>query len=663
MDAWRTWGDSEAVRVLEAMGDGVLVVDEEEICRFANSALLSYLDIPWEMGQAVPLARFLERVPALRLSWEERLRRVRKEQGPLRGEDAFCRGIQPFCCETLFSPVPNNGVPCVVVVCRDTSDRWRESEALRAARDAAEEAVRRKGRFLAHMSHEIRTPMHAVLGLSELLLDTPLSTEQGEFVRIMHESSESLLTLLNDVLDYSKLEAERLVLEHRPFCIRRVVDAAVSLVAQEARRKGLVLGVRVDERVPECVEGDAVRLRQILVNLLGNAVKFTSQGEVRLEVAFDAEQTPPRLWASVRDTGIGIPADRLGELFESFHQLDVSMPRRYGGTGLGLAISRRLVELLGGSLSVESSGAGQGSTFRFFVAAPPASSEREEDMSSEAYGPFDRTLGERHPLKILLVDDDVVNRKVGGHMLRHLGYVPDAVFSGEDALRTLRERAYDVILMDVQMPGMGGVEAVRRLATMGFPLGRPRVVAMTAQWSPQMRQWCREAGVDDFLRKPVRGRELREVLLRCAAARESFSAPDLQGQTETPARDERDGIPFSLVDTQVLGRLLVDLGEGALEDLRDVVRAYLRHSPDVLAGMKEAASQGDRDRLERGAHTLKSTSDALGALRFASLCRELEAACQSALPSDVSERVERLCRIFDGTALALQEAMETLAHR
>ena len=446
-------------------------------------------------------------------------------------------------------------IPCRGAVDQggDRLDAWRtwgDSEAVRAARDAAEEEVRRKGRFLAHMSHEIRTPMHAVLGLSELLLDTPLSTEQGEFVRIMHESSESLLTLLNDVLDYSKLEAERLVLEHRPFCIRRVVDAAVSLVAQEARRKGLVLGVRVDERVPECVEGDAVRLRQILVNLLGNAVKFTSQGEVRLEVAFDAEQTPPRLWASVRDTGIGIPADRLGELFESFHQLDVSMPRRYGGTGLGLAISRRLVELLGGSLSVESSGAGQGSTFRFFVAAPPASSEREEDMSSEAYGPFDRTLGERHPLKILLVDDDVVNRKVGGHMLRHLGYVPDAVFSGEDALRTLRERAYDVILMDVQMPGMGGVEAVRRLATMGFPLGRPRVVAMTAQWSPQMRQWCREAGVDDFLRKPVRGRELREVLLRCAAARESFSAPDLQGQTETPARDERDGIPFSLVDTR-----------------------------------------------------------------------------------------------------------------
>lgn len=385
------------------------------------------------------------------------------------------------------------------------------AEALELERAAAEAASAAKSRFLAVMSHEMRTPLNAIVGMTTLLADSALDDEQRRFVDTARTSSDALLDLINDVLDFSKIDTGHIELASADFDLRACVTGSLELLRPRAEAQGLAFGARVADGVPRWVVGDAARLRQVLVNLLGNAIKFTPAGEVRVEVDAEAADEGAdegadavRIRFAVSDTGIGIPLAEQGAIFEAFSQVDASTTRRFGGSGLGLAISRRLVRLMGGDLTV-SSAPGEGATFSFEVTLPPGRAPARSDAPSAADVP---------PLRMLLAEDNPVNQRVGQRLVQMLGLDADLASDGQRVLAAFEATDYDVVLMDVRMPEMDGLEATRRLRA-SLPADRqPRVIALTANATREDEAACFAAGMDAFLSKPLRIDALRQLLKR-----------------------------------------------------------------------------------------------------------------------------------------------------
>ncbi|HSB61481.1 MAG TPA: PAS domain S-box protein, partial [Vicinamibacteria bacterium] len=512
-------------------------------------------------------------------------------------------------------------------VARDITERKRAEIDLAIAKEAAEAASRAKSSFLASVSHEIRTPLNAILGAAELLGESPLSEDQRKLVALFRHAGEDLLVLINDLLDLSKIEAESLELERIPFDLGDLVGRVLDLMRLRARQKGLAIEGLVSPAAPAWLVGDPTRLRQVLVNLLGNAVKFTEAGRVGLRVEAEddgGDQGASVLRFSVEDTGIGIPPENQGSIFDQFTQVDSSTTRKYGGTGLGLAISRRLVELMGGHIWVESA-LGRGSTFRFTarfgrmpanaaVAGPSPPAEKP----APAALPADRTLS------ILLVDDSEQNRLVVQAFLRPSGCALDTAVNGAEAVEKFKARRYDVVLMDMQMPVMDGYAATGLIRRWEEEQGRPPtpIIALTARALREELQRCLDSGCTAYLTKPID----KAVLVAAIGSQAAPRAP------APPAA--AGGAPPGAVAH--VDPVLADL-------VPDFMRVMRRDARTILASVE----RDELDGVEAIAHRIKGDGGTYGFAAISSLGDRMERAARARAPREVRQAAEQLETYLD----------------
>jgi PAS domain S-box-containing protein len=785
--------------VFESMSDAVIVLDQHNRITDLNPAAQHLLGRPLSELIGHPADQVASVWPAQ----TTRFRDVREAHEEITLDVSGTPCVFDLRISPLFDR--SGSLTGRLIVLRDITERKQAMEATEQARRAAEAANQAKSAFLATMSHEIRTPMNAIIGMTGLLLDTDLTNEQREYTETVRSSSDTLLTIINDILDFSKIEADKLELERQPFDLRECVESALDLLAARATEKGIDLAYVLDERVPPTIYGDVTRLRQILVNLLSNAVKFTQEGEVVLSVEAnhkdneglvpvpDCDGLPTyELHMAVRDTGVGISEEGRRRLFHSFSQVDASTTRRYGGTGLGLAISKRLAELMGGRMWVESE-SGIGSTFHFTILAQAAPSpsrpyletnqphlagkrllivddnatnrsiltlqaqswgmlpsayasgrealvqvqadvpfdvaildmqmpdmdglmlaeqiqghrdaqalplvlftslgrqevnpqgveiatflhkpikpsqlynallalfaeqeegQRRPSIREGAATSFDAGLGQRLPLHILLAEDNTVNQKVALRMLERMGYRADVVANGLEVLEALQRQRYDVILMDVQMPEMDGLEA-SRLIHENWPAEQcPCIVAMTANAMQGDREECLAAGMHDYLTKPIQVTALQEALERAGrrAKKRTLPLENPVAVAHLPEDAEREVEDAPVLDPAVLSELRQLQGEGEPDIMQELAEAFQFETPALFTLLRRAVIEEQPEQLRQAAHNLKGSSSNLGACTMAALATELEVLGKRGMVEGAAGLVARLEQEYQRVCQAL----------
>ncbi|GEP04985.1 hypothetical protein MOX02_30230 [Methylobacterium oxalidis] len=519
----------------------------------------------------------------------------------------------------------------------DITERKSAEAALRAATAEAERASASKSEFLAAMSHEIRTPLNGILGYADLLLDEPnLTAESRRRLELVQDSGAALLTVVNDILDFSKIEAGQLSLDPVPFPLLPLIDSTVSIVRGSALRSGLRIEAHIDPALPHYVLGDPQRLRQVLLNLLNNAVKFTPAGSVALNVRHAGSGPAGEgLRFEVTDTGIGIAPQHQDRLFKRFSQVDGSISRRFGGTGLGLVICRHIVTLMGGEIGVVSA-EGAGSTFWFTLALPRAEAAPAETAPRAAR---EAPAREGVPLRILLVEDVPLNQELARSVLEAEGFAVEVAGDGAEAVAAVEAEAaggtgYDLVLMDVQMPGMDGLAATRRIRALASPARGVPIVAMTANVLPQQIAALREAGMDDHVGKPFRRADLFATIAR-------WAGPDRRAAEAEPAE-------AASLDRTALTALEETIGAARLQSLLSLLAGEL--------GERFRPGETDRTQIAHDAHAMVSAAGVLGFTGLSVLCREIEAAANSG--ADLAVPLRRLETLRSATLATIRELQE-----
>ncbi len=514
----------------------------------------------------------------------------------------------------------------VTALKRAEEDLRRRAAELRDARDAAERANRAKGTFLANVSHEIRTPLNAVIGTAELLEDTDLTAVQLDHLAAIRESAEALLDIINDILDFSKIEADRLQSEQQPFRLRDRLENLVKSLAPRLHGKPVAIRSDVAGDAPDALVGDARLLRQVLANLLSNAIKFTERGTIDLRArAQERTADTVTLRFEVADTGIGIPPDKQRVIFEEFVQADASTTRRYGGTGLGLAIASRLVDALGGEIGLESE-PGAGSTFHFTARFGLDRAPIEAPVHREP-------IVELPPLHVLLVEDSVANQRVGAGMLEKMRHTVRIVANGGAAVEACAAERFDVILMDLQMPGMDGYEATRAIRRREHDEGTPKtpIVALTARASRGNEDLCFAAGFDGYLAKPYRSRELVDAIAAVVSPSEPTAAREAPSAAPPPGSrlDWDSALETVDGDRELLGKML----EG-----------FLGQQPALVAELREAFRATDLPVVRRVAHTIGGSLRSFDGARVVALANDLEDRCRAGSAAEAAAAWDALER-------------------
>lgn len=611
--------------LIENISDTITLVDAQGKVVLSTGKLVSILGFPTDFWDDRSLFDLLH--PDDVAPMHENMLAILAEPGKEMAGEARVRDAEGNWAVVEVNAVnliDDPSVQGIVLTTRNITARKQTEADLAEARDQAVRALRMRTEFIASVSHELRTPIHGVLGLAELLVTADLDEEARGLARSISRATESLRMVLDDILDFSKIEVGRLEINHEPVRLREVAQDLEDLFRAQATAKGIRFVTRKSSDLPEWVMCDGLRVRQVLNNLVGNAIKFTFEGEVTATATreVDADGGTDRVRVEVSDTGIGIDFDKHDRLFEPFSQAHQST-REYGGTGLGLSIARRLVELMGGELDFAST-PGQGSTFWFTIPLVEVDDAALAD-AAQSLGAAESAV---RSARVMVVEDNPINQLLVLRQLERLGYEAEVFETGLAALDAFPTSAYDVVLMDWQLPGIDGLETTRRLRMWEQEHKRRStpIVAMTASALPGDRARCLDAGMDDFIAKPVSMATLGRVVQRWSIkarddAREIADAAAL-GDGTGPAGDGHGAGPVSALDVAALDRLVEELADPML--VVTVARTYLRELPARVAGIAAAIAADDRTALAAAAHTLKSTSAAVGAVNLSELCLQLE---------------------------------------